>query len=108
VRGALFTAVVAKVISCSFAGREIRRVGFCGVCPADEARLLREQPLRTVLNDTMFHAGVVGVRHVPVPSLVGWWTPPAAAGKKRGCLLRGHRELALLDACQTAPTALAR
>jgi len=73
VRGALFTAVVAKVISCSFAGREIRRVGFCGVCPADEARALREQPRRKagqeklVLNDTMFHAGVVGVRHVPVP-----------------------------------------
>jgi hypothetical protein len=45
--------------------REIRRAGCCGVYPADEARLLREQQLhkagqeQLVLNDAMFHAGVV-------------------------------------------------
>ena len=70
-RGALFTAVVADVISCGSTRREIRRARCCGVYPADEARLLREQPLRKavheqlVLNDAMFHAGVV--RHVPAP-----------------------------------------
>ena len=46
VRGALFTAVVAEVISWSFTRRGIRRARCCGVYPADEARLLREQPLR--------------------------------------------------------------
>jgi hypothetical protein len=61
VRGALFTAVVAEVISCS----STRRAGRCGVYPADEARLLREQQLRKagqeqlVLYDAMAHAGVV-------------------------------------------------
>ena len=45
-RGALFTAVVAEVISCGSTRREIRRAECCGVYPAEEARLLREQPLR--------------------------------------------------------------
>jgi hypothetical protein len=73
VRGALFTAVVAEVISSGSTRREIRRAGFCGVYPADEARLLREQQHRKarqeqlVRYDAMSHACVVGVRHVPVP-----------------------------------------
>jgi predicted urease superfamily metal-dependent hydrolase len=50
VRGALFTAVVAEVISCgSTRRRAIRRAACCGVYPAEEARL----------NDAMSHAGVV-------------------------------------------------
>jgi hypothetical protein len=65
VRGALLTAIVAEVISCGSTRREIRRAGCWGVYPADEARLLREQHLRKagqeqlVLNDALFHAGVV-------------------------------------------------
>jgi len=44
----------------------------------------------------------------PLSPGLWWWTPSPAAGKKLGCLLGGHRELALLDACQTAASALAR
>jgi hypothetical protein len=45
--------------------RGISRAGCCGIYPADEGRLLREQQLRKawqeqlVLNDALFHAGVV-------------------------------------------------
>jgi hypothetical protein len=48
------------------------------------------------------------VQHVPAQSPRWWRTQQPTAGKKRACLLGGHRELALLDACQTAPSALAR
>jgi hypothetical protein len=55
-------------------------------------------------------------RSVPSPGLSQPWRIPgivvvdAAPGdwQKGGCLLGGPRELALLDACQTAPSALAR
>jgi hypothetical protein len=65
VRGALFTSVVAEVVSCGSNRCEIRRAGWWGVNPAEEARLLREQQLRKagqeqlVLYDAMSHAGVV-------------------------------------------------
>ena len=58
---------------------------------AGEAHPLREQQLRKagqerlVLNDAMFHAASCGVRHVPSPWPRRWWTPPPAAGNKRGC-----------------------
>ena len=113
-RGALFTAVVAEVISCSFTRREVRCARCCGVYPADEARLLREQPLRKAGQEQLVLMTPCLRRRRTVRGtcqrhgLVGWWTPPAAAGKKHGCLLRGYRELALLDACQTAPAVLAR
>jgi hypothetical protein len=65
VRGALFTAVVAEVISCGSTRRAIRRAACCGAYPAEEARLLREQQLRKarqeqlVLYDALSHGGVV-------------------------------------------------
>ena len=99
VRGALFTAVVAEGIWCGSTRREIRRAGCCGVYPAEEARAERHQVSRR-------RRVVCGT--VPAPWPRWWWTPQPAASKKRGCLLRGYRELALLDACQTAPSALAR
>ena len=113
-RGALFTVVVAEVISCGSTRREIRRAGCCGVYPAEEARLLREQQLRKagqeqlVRYDAMSHACVVWCAARAGAWPRWWWTPQPAAGKRRGCLLRGYREFALLDACQTAPSALAR
>ena len=65
VRDALFTAVVAEAPSCSFAGREIRRAGCCGVYlarrsrPASRTAASQSRAGTLVLNDALFPAGVV-------------------------------------------------
>ena len=64
-RDALFTAVVAEAPSCSFAGREIRRAGCCGVYlarrsrPASRTAASQSRAGTLVLNDALFPAGVV-------------------------------------------------
>jgi hypothetical protein len=72
--------------------RGISRAGCCGVYPADEARLLREQQLRKagqeqlVLNDAMFHAGVArcAARAIAMASSV---VDAAASGWQKALVL---------------------
>jgi hypothetical protein len=89
-------------------------VGCCGVYRAEEARLLREQQFRKagqeelVLNDGMFQASVMWYA-APASAMASSVVDAAAGGWQKARMLIGrHRELALLDACQTAPSALAR